>query len=105
MEHDFDRHFRDLSSMETFRSIDKRNARRFGSTVKAVEITNREYSQRYSKLATENNMKEPPGSAIHIMMGYLVVRHLGTTRQYETWMPSDVFEELYETVDSATEHA
>jgi hypothetical protein len=30
------------------------------------------------------------------MMGHLVVRRLGTSGQYETWMPSDVFEELYE---------
>jgi hypothetical protein len=41
-------------------------------------------------------MKPPPGSHIHIMPGYLVVRKLGTPDQYETWMPDVVFEELYE---------
>jgi hypothetical protein len=30
------------------------------------------------------------------MLGYLVVRKLGTPDQYETWMPGKVFEELYE---------
>ena len=41
-------------------------------------------------------MKPPPGSQIHIMPGYLVVRKLGTPDQYETWMPDQVFKELYE---------
>ncbi len=96
MEHDFNRPFREQSTMETFRAIDKRDARRFGAKVKAMEITNREYAQRYSRFAEMNNMRNPPSSSIHIMMGRLVVRRLGTSAQYETWMPSDVFEELYE---------
>lgn len=96
MEHDFDRPFRDQSSMQTFRATNKQDARRFGPIVKAMTITNREYSHRYSRLAKQNNMKDPPSSATHIMVGHLVVRRLGTDRQYETWMPSDVFEEIYE---------
>ena len=41
-------------------------------------------------------MKPPPGSHIHIMPGYLVVRKIGTPQQYETWTPDSVFDELYE---------
>ena len=29
------------------------------------------------------------------MPGYLVVRRIGTAGQYETWMPDQIFEELY----------
>lgn len=81
--------------MDSYNARDKETARKYGKTVKAVTITNREYRQRFDKLAGKHSMKPPPGSAIHIMMGYLVVRKVGTPRQYETWMPDDVFDELY----------
>jgi hypothetical protein len=96
LEHDFDRPFTTHSAMPRFTARDKQTAQRYGNAVKALTITNREYQQRYEKLADQNSMKPPPSSHIHIMMGYLVVRKLGTPQQYETWMPDDVFEELYE---------
>jgi hypothetical protein len=82
--------------MELFRAVDEDEARRFGEKVRAMELSNREYQQRFNRLGEDNNMKPPPSSAIHIMMGHLVVRRLGRKNQYETWMPSDVFEEIYE---------
>lgn len=81
--------------MEQYQARDRDTAQKYGKVVKALEITNREYSQRLDKLSGTRSMKPPPGSAIHIMMGFLVVRKLGTSRQYETWMPGDVFDELY----------
>lgn len=95
-EHDFNRPFLDLDSMDLFTAVRQKEARMFGRTVRAFPLSNREYLHRFHDLGTKNNMKPPPGSGIHIMMGYLVVRNLGTPRQYETWMPDDVFEELYE---------
>lgn len=81
--------------MECFIARDKNDARRFGRYVRAFEISNREYSHRFNRFAEQNNMKPPPSSVIHIMSGYLVVRRLGTPEQYETWMPGEVFDELY----------
>lgn len=95
-DHDFTRPFLDLNSMDLFTAIRPEDARRFGRTVRAFDLSNREYRHRFKELGAKNNMKPPPSSSIHIMAGYLVVRNLGTARQYETWMPSDVFEELYE---------
>ena len=95
LDHDFNRPFMEPTSMESYNARDKQTARRYGKTVKALTITNREYQQRFDMLADKSSMKPPPGSAVHIMMGYLVVRKLGTPQQYETWMPEDVFDELY----------
>jgi hypothetical protein len=95
MPHDYDRPFREVSAMECFTARDKNDARKFGRYVKALEITNLEYSSRFNRFAEQNNMKPPPSSNIHIMSGYLVVRRLGTPEQYETWMPDGVFDELY----------
>ena len=39
-------------------------------------------------------MKPPPGTG-RIFDGYLVVRKLGTSGQYETWMPALAFEDVY----------
>jgi hypothetical protein len=97
LDHDFDRPFKDYASMEDYRARDPETAQKYGKTVKALEITNREYRQRFDKLADIQSMKPPPGSAIHIMKGFLVVRKLGTSRQYETWMSGNVFDELYVT--------
>jgi len=58
-------------------------------------LSNIEYKIRFGRFQRENNMKPPP-SCGRIFSGYLVVRNLGTPFQYETWMPEDVFEELYE---------
>ena len=87
--------FLDLESMDRFTAIRASDARRYGKVVMALALSNREYQHRYDRLAKENNMKSPPGSRIHVMPGYLVVRKFGTPDQYETWMPGDVFEELY----------
>ena len=95
MDHDFERCFGDVTSMSAFTAVREVDARRYGKTVRALAITNREYLQRFNRLGGRNNMKPPPGSHIHIMPGYLVVRRVGTSGQYETWMPEDVFEELY----------
>ena len=81
--------------MEAFSALQSDVGRKYGTTIKALGLTNREYNQRFQKLAIANNMKPPPGSNIHIMPGYLVVRRLGLQGQYETWMPDHVFDELY----------
>jgi len=49
-----------------------------------------------SRFNSSRKMQPPPSSHIHIHLGYLVVRKLGTPDQYETWMPDLVFDELYE---------
>ena len=95
-EHDFNRPYLKLEEMDLYTAIRPKDARMFGRTVRAFHLSNREYLHRFQKLAKENHMKPPPGSGIHIMDGYLVVRRLGTPRQYETWMPGIVFEELYQ---------
>jgi hypothetical protein len=80
--------------MQTYVATDGETASEFGRTVKATGLSNVEYKIRFGKLKRENNMKPPP-SCGRIFMGYLVVRHLGTRQQYETWMPDHVFEDLY----------
>ena len=42
---------------------------------------------------------KPPPSCGRIFPGYLVVRNLGKSDQYETWMPDHVFDELYERIE------
>jgi hypothetical protein len=82
--------------MGIFYAIRANDARRYGREIRALAISNREYQDRFNRLGKSNKMKPPPGSHIHIMPGYLVVRKVGTSDQYETWMPDHVFEELYE---------
>lgn len=93
---DFNNPYLDLDSMAPYIAKHPSDARKYGQIVKAFALSNREYLRRFSQLGAKNNMKPPPGSNIHIMPGYLVVRKLGTRQQYETWMPDQVFEELYE---------
>jgi hypothetical protein len=96
-EHDlFNDPYLELDSMGLFTAVQPSDARKYGKTVRAFVLTNREYQRRFNRLGTENNMKPPPGSHIHITAGYLVVRKLGTRQQYETWMPDQVFDELYQ---------
>ncbi|WP_454261427.1 hypothetical protein, partial [Pseudoxanthomonas mexicana] len=90
-----ERPFVSLEQMDTYSARDRETAQRFGATVKAAEISNRDYKHRYSRHSSDWAMQPPPSSHIHICMGYLVVRKLDTTGQYETWMPGHVFEELY----------
>lgn len=82
--------------MERFKAIRASDARRFGKVVMAFPLSNRQYARRFSRLGKDNNMKPPPGSRIHVMPGYLVVRKVGAPSQYETWMPDHVFEEMYQ---------
>jgi hypothetical protein len=95
-ESDFNDPYLALDSMGLFTAIQPSDARKYGKTVRAFALSNREYQRRFNQLGTKNNMKPPPGSHIHIMPGYLVVRKLGTPAQYETWMPDQVFDELYQ---------
>jgi hypothetical protein len=63
--------------------------RRYGNeTVRVTELSNVEYKARFGRFAKENKMKEPP-SCGRIFPGYLVVRHMGKSSQYETWMPRE----------------
>jgi hypothetical protein len=87
--------------MDLFTAIRPSDARKYGKTVRAFVLSNRECQHRFNQLGKQNNMRPPPSSNIHIMPGYLVVRRLGTVSQYETWMPDQVFDELYEKKDSA----
>lgn len=91
-----ERPFIRTDQMATYAARDRETGRKYGLTVKAAEISNRDYSYRYSELSASQNMRPPPSSHMHIYLGYLVVRRFGTPAQYETWMPDHVFDELYE---------
>ena len=83
--------------MDEYRSIDSKTTKKYGKLVKALEIANIEYKDRYYKLSHTKTMKEPPLTG-RIFSGYVVVRNLGKENEYETWMPVHVFDELYEKV-------
>src|SRR6476619_2760755 len=93
-EHDWDRPFIAQEKMALFDAIHRHTARMYGARVRAAELSNVDYKMRFEKLASTQAMKDPP-SCGRIFAGYVVVRRLGTPEQYETWMPGDVFEELY----------
>ena len=96
--YDFDRPFIAEDNMEYFEATDKREASKYGKTVKATDLTNIEYKTRFNALKHKINMKPPP-SCGRIFPGYLVVRKLNSKAQYETWMPDHVFEEIYNKTD------
>jgi hypothetical protein len=89
------RPFVSLEQMGSYSARDRITAQKYGLIVKAAEISNRDYGYRYTKYSSSRAMQPPPSSHIHIYLGFLVVRKLGTLKQYETWMPSEVFDELY----------
>jgi hypothetical protein len=91
-----ERPFAPLEEMTVYSARDRDTARKYGPIVKAAEISNRDYGYRYNRFSSSRKMQPPPSSHMHIYLGYLVVRKLGTPDQYETWMPDHVFEELYE---------
>ena len=95
--YDFERPFISQDAMQAYVATDRVVAQRYGKTVKATPLSNIEYKIRFDRLKRENNMKPPP-SCGRIFPGYLVVRKLNTPAQYETWMPDDVFEEIYQTI-------
>jgi hypothetical protein len=92
-----ERPFVPVEQMAVYFARDQDTARKYGRTVKAAEISNRDYGYRYSEFSSSRAMRPPPSSHMHIYLGYLVVRKVGTPHQYETWMPTHVFDELYET--------
>ena len=89
-----DRPFIALEQMHLYDAIDRETSRMYGSKVRAAAISNVDYKVRFGKLSSSQEMKPPP-SCGRIYPGFVVVRQLGTSRQYETWMPDHVFEELY----------
>jgi hypothetical protein len=96
MPHDFTRPFISVAEMESYTAIQNEIAVRYGRVVKAILISNREYSHRHAKLSSQHKMMPPPGSVMKIYPGYLVVRKFGTSEQYETWIPDHAFDEMYE---------
>lgn len=92
--YDYDKPFASQEEFREYKAVDATAAARYGKTVKATILSNIDYKTRFGRFQRENNMKPPP-RCVRIFSGYLVVRKLGTPFQYETWMPEDVFEELY----------
>ncbi len=80
--------------MALFVATDAETASMYGARVTAAEISNVYYKMRYARFHADSSMKPPP-SCGRIFMGYVVIRKLGRSDQYETWMPDHVFEELY----------
>ena len=91
--YDYDRPFIDQNALPFYAAVN-RAAARYGKIVRASQLSNVEYKMRFARFKKSNRMRPPP-SCGRIFMGYLVVRNLGKSDQYETWMPEHVFEELY----------
>ena len=83
--------------MALFKARDQKTAKLYGPTVAAAEIANVDFKLRFARFSGERKMSDPP-SCGRIFMGHLVVRRLNTPEEYETWMPSEVFDELYEPI-------
>lgn len=94
MPYDHSKKYLPNSEFEEFISTDNNVAKKYGKIVRAMVLSNREYQHRFDKLSNKFKMKEPPLSG-RIFSGYIVVRNAGNKGEYETWMPDDVFEELY----------
>lgn len=94
MAYDFTRPFVDSSKLPEYVALDIDEARQYGATVRATEMSNVEYSIRHQKFSSGRTMKPAP-SHQRIFPGYLVVRKIGSKDEYETWMPDHVFEDLY----------
>ncbi len=92
--YDFNRPFADSSTFASYVAIDGEVASRYGQTIQAMEMSNAEYDARYKRFLNSNNMKPPPSHG-RIFGGYLVIRKLGTSEQYETWLPDHAFAEIY----------
>jgi hypothetical protein len=93
--YDFDRPYVPRERLRAYRATDAEVAARYGTTVKAIEMSNSEYRQRYGRMSGERRMKPPP-SAGRTFPGYLVLRRLDFPDEYETWMPDHAFEAIYE---------
>lgn len=92
--YDFNKPYTKKSDLSVFTASDKETSKRYGSHVKALFLSNREYQHRYDKLHKQHKMKRPPLSG-RIFGGYLVVRNLNSKNEYETWIPDYAFEEIY----------
>lgn len=95
--YDFERPFVSVESITLYEAVDAAVSAKYGRRVRATKLSNIEYKIRFDRLSRANNMKPPPRTA-RIFGGYLVIRKLGTNEQYETWIPEDAFEEVYEAV-------
>lgn len=93
--YDFERPFIAADKLTLYRAIDREVAQRYGKQVKATEMSNAEYKQRFEKFSAKQSMKPPPSTG-RIFPGYLVVRRLGESDEYETWIPDVGFEDSYE---------
>ncbi|WP_020161261.1 hypothetical protein [Methylobacter marinus] len=82
------------ADMTPYLACDRKTGTLYGKKVLAVQIANIDYKIRFNKSASSRKMQPPP-SCGRIFLGYLVIRKLGTPLEYETWMPEDVFEDLY----------
>jgi len=94
MPYDFNKKYSPNSEFDEFIAIENDTAKKFGKTVRAILLSNREYQHRYDKLHIEQKMKNPPLSG-RIFQGYIVVRNIGKKSEYETWIPDSTFEEIY----------
>ncbi len=97
-----DRPYIQEQDMVLFETVDAETASIYGAIVRAAKISNVDYKMRYAKFHAGASMKPPP-SCGRIFMGYVVIRRLGRSDQYETWMPDHVFEEFYSKQASASE--
>ncbi len=95
------RSYIDVEQMALYKAIDSDTAREFGLIVRATLLPNIQYVRRFNRFGSSRKMRRPP-STNRIFLGYLVVRKLGTSQQYETWMTTDVFESLYCELDENT---
>lgn len=94
MTFDYHRPLLPQGKMGRFVARDKETATRYGRVVLAAEMSNAQYAERHQHLAEANNMRPPP-SHHRIFSGYVVVRRIGHSDRYETWMPEHVFAEIY----------
>jgi hypothetical protein len=92
--YDPNRPFWDLDQMSVYEAINAETAKESGPRVKAMVLSNVQYMARVARFGSERRMRSPQHN-LRVILGYLVVRRLGTPRQYETWMTEDLFEELY----------
>lgn len=95
--YDFNRPYISTDKLTLFRAIDHEVARRYGKQVKATEMSNVEYKQRFDRLSSTQSMKPPPSTG-RIFPGYLVIRCVGGSDEYETWIPDMGFEDSYEPI-------
>ena len=92
--HDYERPYTSQDGLALYSATDPETAKKYGKIVKGTPLSNSEYNSRFNRLASENTMRPPP-SIGRKSSGYLVVRNLGTANKYETWIPGDAFEDIY----------